>query len=104
MLSILERYLNTWASFFQLSFEPKICLVRVCSVPQPAVSRQEIVQSVYLYISQVTFAAVLLRLRQCNSLGQNTDIVSADTTAMQFYEFLNLCLVEVPNVTHSGHS
>ena len=71
---------------------------------KPAVSRQEIVQSVYLYISQVTFAAVLLRLRQCNSLGQNTDIVSADTTAMQFYEFLNLCLVEVPNVTHSGHS
>ena len=57
-----------------------------------------------MYNSQVTFTAVLLTLRHCNSLGQNTDSASADITAMQLYEFLNLCLVEVPNVTHSGHS
>ena len=89
---------------FQLSFEPKIRLVCFCSASVTSCLQARDCTVVYLYISQVTFAAVLLRLRQCNSLGQNTDIVSADTTAMQFYEFLNLCLVEVPNVTHSGHS
>ena len=57
-----------------------------------------------LYISQVTFAAVFGHSANATHFGINTDIASADITAMQFYEFLNLCLVEVPNVTHSGHS
>ena len=55
---------------FQLSFEPKIRLVRVCSVSATSCLQARDCTVVYLYISQVTFAVVLLRLRQCNSLGQ----------------------------------
>ena len=88
---------------FQLSFEPKIRLVRVCSISVISCLQARDCTVCISVLSQVISAAVLLRLRHVIRLGKNTDIVSADITAMQFYEFLNLCLVEVPNVTHSGH-
>ena len=71
---------------FQLSFEPKIRLFRVCSISVTSCLQARDCTVCISVLSQVTFAAVLLRLRQRNSLGQNTDIVSADITAMQFYD------------------
>ena len=87
---------------FPLSFESKIRL-RLCCSASATSCLQVRVCTVYsaLYFSS-HFCCSQLTLRH-NSLGQNTDYVSADFTAMQLYEFLNLCLVEVPNVTHSGH-
>ena len=50
---------------FQLSFEPKIRLVRVCSISVTSCLQARDCTVCISVLSQVTFAAVLLRLRQC---------------------------------------
>ena len=55
---------------FQLSFEPKIRLVRVCSISVTSCLQARDCTVCISVLSQVTFAAVLLALRQRNSLGK----------------------------------